>query len=59
MVITCELCIYFRPDRINPAAGLGTCTHPARDDAWFPNAPHFCRHREEKGDDTEEARTSE
>jgi hypothetical protein len=58
-LITCERCIHFQRDRINPIAGIGTCLHPARDEAWYPSAPHFCRHHEEQDDTAEEAPASE
>ena len=59
VLITCERCVHFRPGRINPSASLGTCMHPARDDAWYPSAPHFCRNYEEQIDTAEEAPAGE
>ena len=50
-VITCNTCRYFRPDDINPPAGLGWC--PLRKVARYPEQPHYCKQREdEDGDDT-------
>lgn len=44
MTTTCEHCRHFRPDRINPPAGLGSCAkqHLAR----YPAQPHYCRDHE-------------
>lgn len=41
---TCERCIHYRPDAINPPAGMGSCAHSLG--YWHPMAPHFCRERE-------------
>lgn len=41
---TCERCVHFRPDPINPAAGMGSCDRGQG--MWHPMAPHLCRERE-------------
>jgi hypothetical protein len=40
----CEGCAHFRPDPINPAAGMGQCAKG--NGYWHPMAPHLCRDRE-------------
>ena len=48
--VTCDDCIHFRRDEINPAAGLGFC--PLRKVSRYPEQPHYCGQREvEDGDD--------
>ncbi len=42
--VTCDDCIHFRRDTINPPAGLGFCE--LRKIAQYPMAPHYCRQRE-------------
>lgn len=42
--VQCEACIHFRPDEINPVAGLGWCE--LRKIARYPAAPHYCRQYE-------------
>lgn len=42
--VTCEDCIHFRRDAINPSAGLGWCE--LRKVSRYPMQPHWCRQRE-------------
>lgn len=42
---TCEHCIHYRPDPINPPAGMGQCQKG--NGYWHPMAPHLCKQREE------------
>ncbi|KLD65454.1 hypothetical protein Y882_02770 [Dyella japonica DSM 16301] len=39
--ITCETCRSFRPDSINPPAGIGSCAKGRL--GQYPMAPHWCR----------------
>jgi hypothetical protein len=40
----CQGCAHFRPDPINPPAGLGQCLKG--NGYWRPMAAHLCRDRE-------------
>lgn len=42
-MIVCEQCRYFKPDRINPAAGIGRCVFIVSHGAFFPAEKHLCR----------------
>lgn len=46
--VTCEDCIHFRRDVINPSAGLGWCE--LRKVSRYPMQPHWCRQREVEDD---------
>ncbi|SEJ55486.1 hypothetical protein [Frateuria terrea] len=41
---TCERCVHFRPDPINPEAGMGSCAKG--NGYWHPSAPHLCKQHE-------------
>lgn len=49
-LVTCEGCRYFRPDAVNPPAGLGWCE--LRKVSRYPMQPHYCKQREGENDDT-------
>jgi hypothetical protein len=40
----CKNCIHYRPDPINPPAGMGQCQQGHG--YWHPSAPHLCRDEE-------------
>jgi len=42
-MITCDHCRYFRPDAINPKAGMGKCCADARHGYFYPMEKHRCR----------------
>lgn len=41
-MIACKHCRYFRPDAINPPAGMGRCMHDARHGYFYPGEKHRC-----------------
>jgi hypothetical protein len=45
--VTCQHCIHFRPNAINPVAGMGSCAKG--NGMWHPAAPHLCKQREVAG----------
>lgn len=46
--VTCDECIWFRRDDINPKDGLGWCA--LRNVSRYPMAPHYCRQRRVEDD---------
>ena len=53
--VTCELCVHFRRDAINPVTGLGFCT--LRKVAKYPMEPHYCRQFEGEDDGEHDSAT--
>lgn len=51
--VTCETCRHFRPDQINPPAGVGICAagvgHLSIGRALHPMAPRYCAGHEVAG----------
>lgn len=41
---TCALCRHFRPDQVNPPAGIGDCAKGHG--SHYPMAKHWCRYWE-------------
>jgi hypothetical protein len=39
----CEQCRYFKPDTINPEAGIGQCSDSPSHGAFYPAEKHLCR----------------
>jgi len=42
VMIACEQCCYFKPDGINPEAGIGRCIASPSHGAFFPAEKHLC-----------------